>query len=507
MFRTAKISTPFVILVSVLIIAAVFIGINYYSKNIAGEASRLLEGEELSEVTSFPMENIDCSLYNNKGQCEQDRNNDGVADCIWKEALIKDAKAGGGTLSVGSDRCVLNLGDLKYGKLSLASVIMADNCDSSDFLNEYVSNNLYAEIGETSYGLGGICYGNTTLWKFICLKYISEDYIKKNGTGLLAKYYDKNKHGDYIGHFSYECSYGCEMSNNSARCKRAPGDTCVPYCDFIDECSQQIPDSCGGYCLRYTEGRICMNGGGSCINGKCCAPAPDNGNVLWLKFDGDVIDSSGKGNNGNIVGNLTFTSGKYGQALNFSSNTNNKYVKVNNSPTLNLTTNLTIMAWVKTITNSNSWDRIISKSMGGCPLYINNSPVYESYGLVINNCNNANCTMTFQSTIRYNNGSVNGAAVWGATTLKPDTWYHVVGVFNGTHRLVYVNGVLDGSQPVPGSIIPSSNPLTVGISYNGCNEPFTGIIDDVRVYNRALNSSEILLAYQNKDIPPPLICS
>ena len=72
-------------------------------------------------------------------------------------------------------------------------------------------------------------------------------------------------------------------------------------------------------------------------------------------------------------------------------------------------------------------------------------------------------------------------------------WIHVAAVYNGSHMIIYKNGVevarmektgmIDQNPQVPVWI--GSNP-TVAIS-----KPFDGIIDDVRVYDRALSPGEI----------------
>ena len=75
-----------------------------------------------------------------------------------------------------------------------------------------------------------------------------------------------------------------------------------------------------------------------------------------------------------------------------------------------------------------------------------------------------------------------------------NTWYHVAGVYNpATLTLdIYVNGKLDNGflrGTVPSSqVIPN---LNVNIGRRAAGYYFTGIIDDVRVFDRALSQTEI----------------
>jgi hydrogenase maturation factor HypE len=78
----------------------------------------------------------------------------------------------------------------------------------------------------------------------------------------------------------------------------------------------------------------------------------------------------------------------------------------------------------------------------------------------------------------------------GSTALPLNTWSHLAGTYDGATLRLYVNGVLAASQPYTGSIITSSGALRLG-GNAVWGEYFTGRIDEVRIYNRALSQSEI----------------
>ena len=76
--------------------------------------------------------------------------------------------------------------------------------------------------------------------------------------------------------------------------------------------------------------------------------------------------------------------------------------------------------------------------------------------------------------------------------VSPDTWYHVAGTFDaatGAAR-TYLDGRLDRTVAGGGSGAPGSAALRIGRNLEG-GEALTGIIGDVRVYNRALPPEDI----------------
>jgi hypothetical protein len=86
----------------------------------------------------------------------------------------------------------------------------------------------------------------------------------------------------------------------------------------------------------------------------------------------------------------------------------------------------------------------------------------------------------------------------GTTALSLDTWYHVAAVVRGeTDMSVYVNGVEDGGpySGSGGSLAYANGNASIGTCHYA-NIYFSGDIDDVRLYERALSSEEIQRLYQ-----------
>ena len=79
----------------------------------------------------------------------------------------------------------------------------------------------------------------------------------------------------------------------------------------------------------------------------------------------------------------------------------------------------------------------------------------------------------------------------GANTVVLNTWQHIAGVWDGSSLYIYIDGVLAGtSAGISGSSLAStSNDVVIG--NNNYPEPFAGNIDEVRIWNRAVNACEI----------------
>lgn len=76
-----------------------------------------------------------------------------------------------------------------------------------------------------------------------------------------------------------------------------------------------------------------------------------------------------------------------------------------------------------------------------------------------------------------------------ACPLTTNTWHHVVTTYDGTTRSLYLNGVLKASDTNRGPNNATAAEFHIGKTC--CAEYFTGLIDDVAIYNRALSTAEI----------------
>ncbi len=180
-----------------------------------------------------------------------------------------------------------------------------------------------------------------------------------------------------------------------------------------------------------------------------------------------VFDASGNGNNGTISGTTWTTAGKYGNALVF--NGTNSMVIINNSPSLDLTTGMTLEAWVNPSVVSTVWRDVIYKGDDNYFLSGTSDKGPPAAG------------GTFY------NGDV---PLYAARNLTLNTWTFLAVTYNQSTLKIYTNGVLAVSASDTGSISNSANPLTIG------GDPiygqfFRGTIDEARVYNLALTAAQV----------------
>jgi hypothetical protein len=156
-----------------------------------------------------------------------------------------------------------------------------------------------------------------------------------------------------------------------------------------------------------------------------------------------------------------------------------RYVSVPNQASLNPVSAITVEAWIyPTAWGVNFWtNSIVSKDDWSA----------GTRGFVLR-CG-ANGTLSF------NIGTAVGwrEAVSPAGTMQLNRWQHVAGTFDGTAIKVYVDGVEQASLNFTGSINPSSLDMNIGQSayHTVSSRPFTGWIDEVRMWEYALPAAEL----------------
>jgi hypothetical protein len=209
----------------------------------------------------------------------------------------------------------------------------------------------------------------------------------------------------------------------------------------------------------------------------------DGGTTHWNT--GNVDDVSGHGNTGQLINMSTTTSpvpGKIGQALKF--NGSSSYVNLGNATSLG-TGNFTMAAWIKASQARSDWRDIITKWP-------------NAYAFQIDKGGGGFCPsggMSVAGALIMN--EANAVVVCGGSVVDDGKWHHVAYTRNGSTRVFYVDGAAITSISNTNTI-PS---LTAALNDNigqltGGGQQFTGTIDDVRIYNRALSSSEVQALYR-----------
>jgi beta-lactam-binding protein with PASTA domain len=192
-----------------------------------------------------------------------------------------------------------------------------------------------------------------------------------------------------------------------------------------------------------------------------------------------ATDSSGVAGNGTIRGALR-VAGKFGGALSFDGvNDWVTLADITASP-IDLTNGMTLEAWVKP-TELSDWDTIILKERGTAGM---------SYALYANDGSpqpsGFNAAAGYQ---RMANGTTDQAVRGPALAL--DTWTHLAVTYDGATQKLFVNGVQVASRAQTGKIAVANGALRIGGNTAWANEFYKGLIDEVRIYNRARTAEQI----------------
>jgi len=205
----------------------------------------------------------------------------------------------------------------------------------------------------------------------------------------------------------------------------------------------------------------------------------NNGLLAWYKFDASsgtsAVDNSGNNNTGTSSGAPGWVTGKYGNALNFVA-ASSQYVA---SPNLGNPQSVSIAAWVK------------SGAAGGV--------VFDENGTATPN------GAWHETQIEIEASGIVWACVWigsiscvkATNSIGFNQWHYLAMTYNvANHTLSgYYDGKLGASSVVTKQYVSTGNLFyllgTTDTTNNGNGNYFTGIIDEARIYNRALTATEI----------------
>jgi hypothetical protein len=209
---------------------------------------------------------------------------------------------------------------------------------------------------------------------------------------------------------------------------------------------------------------------------------PTNGLIGWYPFTGSANDLSPSANNGTVY-NATLTTDRFGtinSAYYFDGI--DDYITISNLPTDY--TKYTYCGWVKTSNITQENIGVILQD-GILP----NNKLISSFGLHIN------IPAKYGGRLRNSSGILEAAP---STNLIDTLWKFITVTWDGDSLRFYSNGVLQ-SKTIASNNSPFSNRLLIGCAYVNDNLGYyyEGKIDDVRLYNIALNSDEIVQLYND----------
>jgi fibro-slime domain-containing protein/RHS repeat-associated protein len=212
---------------------------------------------------------------------------------------------------------------------------------------------------------------------------------------------------------------------------------------------------------------------------------PPTGLVSWWPGEGNFGDLV-FGNHGVPLNGTNFAAGKVGQAFNLDGT--DDAVQVADSASLK-PANISVAAWVK----FNSLDSVTSDTGLQYVLFKRGNGPFEAFSLFKLRRDGVDRIHFLVGS----NPTVNlRAAAVSQTTITAGQFYHLVGTYDGHDIRIYVNGVLETTQPNSFELgYLDGKPLVIG----GSGEPFNGrvrgAVDEIQLYNRALSASEVQAVY------------
>jgi len=232
--------------------------------------------------------------------------------------------------------------------------------------------------------------------------------------------------------------------------------------------------------------------------------SPLNSLVAYYPFNGNANDESENGNHGVVHGPILTTDRDGNDESAYSFDGTDDYLEIPANSVLADMLMGTIAFWFKP---SSDWEAsspvqgLISNDKGGY-----NNDFQIGFNAVDNDNNNANTGKIYF----HLQGSGRLLALGTTTTSwRSDHWYFLTFTWNGVEAKVFVNGILEGTLPFSSKVFDSDVSTDIGVTAKAFGplptKYFSGKIDDVRIYNRALTEEAIQALYTSggPDTTPP----
>jgi len=307
-----------------------------------------------------------------------------------------------------------------------------------------------------------------------------------------------------------DCGTCPECGDGSCNGTETCGDNDVaPSCNT--DCGTCPPDPCGNgtidagedcdfgnigtascESIGYQGGTLACNNPSCTFNTSgCTSPAPV-GEVLYLQMNSNMDDASGNGNNGSCTECPTLTTDRFGNADSaYAFDGVNDYITVPNSNSLNISgTNISISLWANPVNTSVDMG-ILAKGWMENEM---TDPFYQ-YAIEINQNGDESYDFYFgnsSSSLQGPLGSGNGA--------NYGNWEHIVFTYDGSAVKHYIDGVEVRSQTETDALVARGNLLIIGADA-AQNQPFQGSLDDIRIYDRTLDATEVTALYNEGAAP------
>jgi len=206
--------------------------------------------------------------------------------------------------------------------------------------------------------------------------------------------------------------------------------------------------------------------------------------VGWWKLDeGEgttALDWSGKGNHGTILNGAQWVEGYEAGALDFDGT--DDYIDCgNNNNAFDITGQITVASWVNIRSVPVAWAAIIAKGENAWRVSCNGTATSFHFGI------------TWWETANY--------AANGSTEVALNEWHHVCGTYDGATINLYLDGVVDATTASTAGLGISTTNFLIGENPEATGRYWDGLIDEVKIYNRALTQQEISEVMKGDPLP------
>jgi hypothetical protein len=218
------------------------------------------------------------------------------------------------------------------------------------------------------------------------------------------------------------------------------------------------------------------------------------GLVAYYPFDGDALDHSGNGNDCAVMG-ATLTTDRNGQPNAAYSFEGSSYMDCGDGPSIDISGDLTLSAWFSSDTSSlTGYNQVLvgrgANSAGWYILEMQNQDQSGTPGF---------CGPTHSPGLVISGNGVAGSASSACVPnpIAASAWHLATGVFHAGQQLaIYLDGQLasSASTTIQAPKNGSGADLLIGKNIS-IPTYFNGVLDDIRVYNRALSDAEIAALY------------
>jgi hypothetical protein len=225
-----------------------------------------------------------------------------------------------------------------------------------------------------------------------------------------------------------------------------------------------------------------------------------NGLVAYYPFNGNANDESTNGNNGTVYG-ATLTTDRFGKANSaYSFDGLTDYISIPDAPSLDPATAISVSAWIKVAKSSTSCG-IVSK-FGADNSMIGQWVLKQG---VLGGIQGLSGYVVNASQAAHGEAFSPGQLIDGV-------WHQLMMTYNGSIVVLYEDGNAVANSPLVGNIEVYPQAVEIGRWYHGLNNGgnnyyYSGLIDDVRIYNRALSSNEVGQLYAIESVPPSPPCA